>query len=215
MFKVNPRVQGVSPELLSLYAQASPSQIGHMTDFGFIKGLEPASRPVHFLGNAVTVKIPSLDSAALHLALDVAQPGDVLCVDTNGNLDRACWGEIVTHMALHKKIAGAVIDGAITDYQAIVKYGFPVFSRGVSALTTRIMGLEGAVNVPVSLCGVTVEPGYLIVADDDGVFAIKPEDAENFGKRAQALTAKEVEMKRQIDEGVPLSEISGAARFGS
>lgn len=213
MFKVNPRIQGVTDELLALYKNASPSQIGHMTDFGFIKGLEPVSRPIRFLGNAVTVKIPALDSAALHLALDTVKQGDVLCVDTNGNIDRACWGEIVTHMALHRKIAGAVIDGAITDYQAILESGLPVYSKGISALTTRIMGLEGAVNVPVSLCGVTVEPGDLIVADDDGIFAIKPADAIEFGQRALALTEKEIEMKRKIDSGIPLSEISGANKF--
>lgn len=92
MFRIEPRVQGVTPELLELYREISPSTIGHMTDFGFLNGLSPLFRPISLLGNAVTVRIPHMDATAIRHALDQAEPGDVLVIDMSGDDQRACWG---------------------------------------------------------------------------------------------------------------------------
>jgi len=213
MFIVNPRVAGVSAELLATYQQVCPSTIGHMTDFGFIKGLQPLARPVHFVGNAVTVRIPHLDSSAVHKVMDIVQPGDIVCIDMSGDIDRACWGEMVSYMARAKGVAGAVIDGCITDFRALNQIGVPIYARGVSPLTTRILGVEGAINVPISVNGVAIHPGDLIVADDDGVFVINPQTALLYGDKAISVQQGEIETKRKIDAGASLAELSGAANY--
>lgn len=213
MFVLNERVEGVSQELRKLYEQVCPSTIGHLTDFGFIKDLQPIFRPIKFIGNAVTVRIPHLDSTAVHKVMDIVKPGDVVCVDMSGDTERSCWGEMVSYMARAKGIAGAVIDGCMTDYKALQEIGVPLYGRGISPLTTRILGIEGAINVPISVAGVPVHPGDLIVADDDGVFVINPADAKAYGEKAVAVQNGEIETKKKIDSGMTLATLSGAAKY--
>lgn len=196
MFRIEPRVQGVTPELLEMYEAVSPSTIGHFTDFGFIHGLQPLFRPIQLLGNAVTVRIPHLDSTAIRHALELARPGDVLVVDMSGDDDRACWGEFRTYAAMAKQIAGVVVSGCVTDVRAITKLGFPVYSKGISAKTTRAMELEGEVNTTVSVAGVSVQPGDLVVGDDDGLFVVNPRDAGEIGLKAIEKQRRE-EVKRR------------------
>lgn len=197
LFTVKPRVQGVTKEVLDLYETVSPSTIGHFTDFGFLNGLTPLFRPIHLVGNAVTVRIPHMDATAIRHALDLVEPGDVLVIDMSGDEKRACWGEFMTYAAMTKKVAGAIIAGCVTDVRPIMELGFPVFSLGVSALTTRSLGIEGEVNTTVSICGVAVHPGDLIVADDDGVFVVGPEKAKEYGERALEKQQKEVQMRTE------------------
>lgn len=212
MFKIEPRVQGVTPELCDLYMGVCPSTIGHMTDFGFLKGLQPLFRPIRFVGNAVTVKIPHMDSAAVHRALDFVEPGDVIVVDMSGDDQRSCWGGMVSYAAKAKQVAGVVIGGCINDVPEILELGLPVFSLGVSPITTRLLGIEGEINTTISVCGVSIAPGDLIVADDDGVFVIAPgEAAKEFGTIALQKQQGEIEWKRKIDAGASLASLSGAA----
>ncbi|SED06486.1 RraA family protein [Paenibacillus sp. GP183] len=213
MFRLNPRVQGVSPELLHLYQKVCPSTIGHLTDFGFLKGMHPLFRPIRFVGNAVTVRIPHIDSSAVHKALDLVEPGDVIVIDMSGDTERACWGGGVSYAANFKKIAGVIIAGCATDVNEIKELGLPVFSLGVSPLTTRVLGIEGEINTTISVCGVSVNPGDLIVADDDGVFVINPKDAVEYGKKALQMQESEIETKRKLDAGVSLASLTGASRF--
>jgi len=201
MMRIEPRVQGVTPELLELYREVSPSTIGHLTDFGFLKGLRPLFRPIRLLGNAVTVRIPHIDATAIRHALELAEPGDVLVVDMSGDDQRACWGEFRTYAALRKKLAGAIVSGCVSDVRALSALGFPVYSTGVSALTTRSLELEGEVNVPISVCGASVNPGDLIVGDDDGVFAVDPRQAERFGLAALEKQRKEAKKRQELGYG--------------
>ncbi|QWU16961.1 Regulator of RNase E activity RraA [Paenibacillus sophorae] len=213
MFRLNPRVQGVTPDLLSVYEQVMPSTIGHMTDFGFLKGLQPLFRPIRFVGNAVTVRIPHMDSSAVHKALDIVMPGDVLVIDMSGDTDRSCWGGICSYIAKAKKLAGVIVAGCVNDVQEILELQLPVFSLGVSPLTTRILGLEGEINTVISVCGVAVRPGDLIAADDDGVFVIDPNDAMKYGLKAIEIQNAETELKRKLNEGITLASISGADQW--
>ncbi|MGG1600813.1 RraA family protein [Paenibacillus naphthalenovorans] len=205
MFRIQARVQGVTPELLELYRKISTSTIGHLTDFGFLNGLQPLFRPIQLIGNAVTVRIPHLDSAAISHAMELVQPGDVLVVDMSGDGQRACWGEFRTYAALDKKVSGVIVSGCVTDVRAITGLGFPVYSKGISALTTRSLKLQGEVNTIISIGGVSIRPGDLIVGDDDGLFAVNPEDAEEIGyaalekQRKEALRRQEYEHGRQLE----------------
>jgi regulator of RNase E activity RraA len=213
MWICNERVQGVTKELLDLYKDVCPSTIGHMTDFGFIKGLESLTQDFHFVGNAVTVQLPHVDGIGIHNAVDVVKEGDVLCVNTCGEYDRACMGEIVAYAYMKKKVAAIIIDGCITDVKAVRKMGMPVFSKGVSPLTTRSLGIEAAINVPVSICGVVVKPGDLVVGDDDGILAIDPSIAKEFGERAVAKQNGEPAIKVKIDAGQSLPHINGNCKY--
>jgi len=208
MFRIEPRVQGVTDELLELYSDISPSTIGHMTDFGFLNGLQPLFRPIRLLGNAVTVRIPHLDASAIRHAFEIAQPNDIIVVDMSGDDQRACWGEFVTYAALDKKIAGAIISGCVTDVRPITELRFPIYSKGISALTTRSLQLEGEVNTPVSVSGVSIQPGDLIVGDDDGVFVINPRYAKEIGVIAQDKQRKEEQRRQELGYGKLLASHS-------
>lgn len=213
MFVEGERGRAVDRAVIDTLRQASPSTWGHRTDFGFLRGLTTWSRRLRLVGPAVTVRIPHLDSTAVHCALDVVQPGDVVVVDQSGDTERACWGGGVSYAARARGAAGAVVDGAITDLAEIEELDFPIFYRSVSALTTRILGLEGAVNVPVTVGGVTVRPGDLVFADENGVAILAPEGALEIGESLVERESREVETKRQLDAGASLAEISGARKL--
>ncbi|AZU62593.1 RraA family protein [Neobacillus mesonae] len=215
MFVVNPRVQGVTEDLINLYQNVGTSTIGHLTDFGFLKGLKPLFRPIRFVGNAVTVRIPHMDSTAVHKALDIVEPGDVLVIDMSGDIDRSCFGGMVSYAAHVKKVAGVIVSGCINDVDEIKEIKLPVFSFGVSPLTTRILGIEGEINTTISVCGVSINPGDLIVADNDGVFVIHPNAARKYGEIAIEKQQREPETKMKIDTGISLASISKANRFFS
>ncbi len=210
MFILNPRGPDPDPELVQALKRVSPSTLGHLTDFGFMRGLSTLERPVKIVGPAVTVRIPHLDSTAVHYVMDVVEPGDVVVVDQSGDQERACWGGGVSYAARKRGVAGAIVDGAITDVEEILDLDFPVFYRSISALTTRILGLEGAINVPVTVGGVVVRPGDLIFADENGVVALSQEDAARYAPIIAEKEAAEPGIKARLDAGESLAAISGA-----
>ncbi|MGQ7247820.1 RraA family protein [Halomonas sp. V046] len=173
-----PSADGPCERLIERYAEVATSTLGHFTDIGAIVGLEPVRRPSRLLGTAVTVRLPHLDGGAIRRALGLVRPGDVLVIDVSGDETRACWGELRAYAALERGLAGVVTSGRVTDVGVLSRLDLPVYSRGVSPLTTRAMELEGEVNRAVSIAGVSVSPGDLIVGDDDGVFALSPARAE-------------------------------------
>lgn len=215
MFNIQPRYQGVTQELMDLYRDISSSTIGHLTDFGFIKGLQPLFRPIRFIGNAVTVKIPHLDSIAVHKALEFIEPGDVMVIDMSGDIERSCWGGIVSYAASVKKLSGVVINGCVNDFNDIKSLQLPIYCMGTSSLTTRILGLEGEVNTAISIRGVSVKPGDLILADDDGVVAIDPKLAVKYGEIAIQKESREDAVKQKLDAGLSLASISKARHYFS
>ncbi|MEH6433763.1 RraA family protein [Massilia sp. DD77] len=199
MFTIQPRVEGAGPALRALFAEVDASTIGHLLDDGHVDGVQPLVRPIRLLGNAVTVRLPVADGGAIRQALLLARAGDVLVIEmAEGDRHRACWGELRTLAALKKDLAGVVIAGCVTDVRAVGALGFPVFSRGASALTTRSLDRGGAVNVPVRVGAVRVQPGDLVVGDDDGLFILDPAQAREIGARAQAKQRQDAERRAQL-----------------
>ncbi|MGH7911857.1 MAG: RraA family protein [Candidatus Dormibacteraceae bacterium] len=207
--------RGADPEpgVVEALRQASPSTYGHRTDLGFVRGLTTWTRRVRLAGPALTVHLPHLDSTALHCALDLVHPGDVVVVDQSGDLERASWGGGVSYAAKARGAAGAVVDGAITDIAEIEELEFPIFYRSISALTTRILGIEGAINVPVQVGGVVVHPGDLVFADENGVAILAPAGALELARSLTEREAGEGEMKRKLDAGASLADLSGARKL--
>jgi RraA family protein len=140
-------------------------------------GLHPFHRPgARLLGQALTVRVRSGDNLMIHKALQMGGVGDVLVIDGDGNLDRALMGEIMKRVAQARRFAGLVIDGAVRDVAAYRDDDFPCYARGVCHRGPYKEG-PGEINVPVSVSGVVVQPGDIVVGDDDGVVFISPRDA--------------------------------------
>lgn len=164
-------------------------------------GLKPFG-PVKLLGTAVTVKAPIGDNLMFHHALDLAQAGDVIVVDGGGCTERAVCGENMMQMARKKGIRGFLIDGSIRDSDAIAGFDdFAVFARAVMP-NASFKGLgPGELNVPVSVGGMVVYPGDIIVGDCDGVVAIRPQHADAVAAAAEELCRKEAEGLKKILAG--------------
>lgn len=215
MFTRNPSADQIDPEIVAALSQVCTSTLGHLRDYGFPRGLVPNKRPLSFVGTAVTIRIPHLDSTAVHVAVDEARPGDVIVIEQSGDQERSCFGGLVSFTAKSRGVAGAVIDGQSNDYEEVLGYDFPIYSRGVAAHTTRIAGIEGAINVPVSVGGVVVEPGDVVFADSDGIAILKPDEALEIAKVLKEKEDAEIPAREMISSGGSLAEYSGAIKYFS
>lgn len=177
---IAPRQPPISAALLEHYRGIAPSTLGHFGDEGYLRGIRPLFDGLRMLGNVVTAKVFAPDGAILRDALLLSEPGDVLVIQCVGDQECACWGELRTLAGLIKGLAGVVVEGTVTDVAALREHRLPVFSRGVSAYTTRGIGQQGEVNLPIEVAGVRVNPGDIAIGDDDGVFILD-------GQRAEAL----------------------------
>ena len=197
-FRIEPHPPGVPAAVRTRFLDIDAATLGHLTDRGYLARLKPLFTPIRLLGPAVTVRTPALCGAVIREALIAARAGDVLVIETVGERGRACWGELRTHAALRKGLAGVVVAGPVTDSRAIRELGFPVFCAGVSAITTRGGGREGEVNVPLDLDGVRIDAGDLILGDDDGVFAIAARDAPDLCEAALRRAGEEARRRLQL-----------------
>lgn len=211
MFLLGPHPQLISEDTISKARSIASSTIGHMRDFGFAHGIHAQTPSNHAVGTAFTVRLPSMDSTALHYAIDQIEEGHVLVIDMQGITDRACVGAMVAFAALQRGVAGIVIDGMATDRNDLIDFGLPVFAKGISPRTTRLLGVEGSLNVPVSIGGATVNPGMLVIADSDGVVFLDADDFNNIFEKATAAQDIEPGVKAALLKGASLSEGSGAA----
>lgn len=162
--------------------------------------IRPLSPDTKLIGRAFTVKAHPGDNLALHVAISLARPGDVLIVTMDGFLEAGAWGEITTVAAQMRKIAGLVIDGAVRDGRAIAALGFPVFSGGIcSKGTTKRM--KGLLNEPIIIAGVTVSRGDYVVGDSDGVTVIPAGEIRATIAAAHAIRRREAEIIRGLKRG--------------
>ncbi|WP_301113504.1 RraA family protein [Microbacterium sp.] len=205
----------VDDDVLRALVASSTATLGHLTDFGFVRGLSPVG-PVHtFAGPALTVRIPHADSTAVHHALSLVRPGDVIVIDQSGDDDRSSFGGTLAAIASDAGAVAAVATGRTNDVHEIRALGFPVFSRGATPLTTRILGLEGQINVPVAVGGVVVTPGDVIFGDGDGVCVLPRADAARLSAMVARLDADPVvqSLRDTVAQGTPLGTITGAAGY--
>ncbi|MBV9327952.1 MAG: RraA family protein [Chloroflexi bacterium] len=198
---------------LEAFRHVTTGSLGHLTDFGFAAGLQPLTRPQKVVGPAFTVRIPRLDATPVHYALNLVQPGDVLVIDTCGERTRACWGGVVAHAAMRAGVAGVIVDGPITDWEEITASGPPVwcYCGQTSSITGRRLGLEGALLLPIQVGGAVVHPMDIVFADSDGVFFVRPTGAAELAATLSIREAREPELKRRLDAGEKMADVSGAA----
>jgi 4-hydroxy-4-methyl-2-oxoglutarate aldolase len=197
--------------ILDRVREVEPATMGHIVENSVMEHrIQGVYRPIRAVGFAFTVRVHGDDSAILHYALDLAGPNDVLVIDRGGDREHACLGGMVAFAAHHRGIAGAVIDGPCTDIVEISELQFPVFSDGLSALTTRLGGRAGEINVPVDCGGITVFPGDIVTADDNGVVVLKPEEAAAVAEESARREARETDLKKHVLSGGSLAEFTGA-----
>ena len=163
-------------------------------------GLQPYHAPAPMAGTAVTVKTRGGDNLAILRAYDYCRPGDIMVVDADGELSNALVGGIMTFAAASLGLAGMVLDGAIRDVAEIRERTFPVYARGVTHRGPYKDG-PGAINVPVTVGGMVVNPGDIIVGDQDGLLAFAPQLADTVIEKALAQHQREEATMQAIRDG--------------
>jgi regulator of RNase E activity RraA len=164
--------------------------------------LRPHHRPVKptMAGTAVTARSRGGDNLTYLRALEFCRPGDVLLIDAGGDLNNAVVGGILTFYAASIGVVGVVVDGAIRDIAEIREREFPVYARGVTHRGPYKDG-PGEINVTVSVGGMVVNPGDIVVGDQDGLLAIPQEGVEVLIDKARGVLQAEVETMRAMQEG--------------
>lgn len=166
--------------------------------------MSPNMRPIasgqRLCGPAITAWNYPGDNLAIHAALHTAQAGDVLVFTNGGGHQGALWGDVACGFAVKKGVAGAVVHGACRDTDAIRDMGFPVWSTHVSVEQPDKRG-PAAVNVPIVVDGVLVEPGDIIAADADGAVVIPRALLAQTIAGAEARAANEVKVRARIAAG--------------
>ncbi len=205
----------VDPELIARFESVEVATIGHFRHRGFVHhSITPVVEPGRTLvGTAVTVAIPATDSTLLHHAVGLLRPGDFLFVDRLGDDRHACIGGGVAFAIKTAGAIGVAIDGPCTDVEEIVELGLPLWSSGVSGITTRLNDLGGSLNLPISCGNVPVLPGDVVVADASGIVVIPVDEAEEVVEEAIARQARAGRNKDKIAAGEKLGDLSGASRM--
>ncbi|MGJ7570942.1 RraA family protein [Variovorax sp. RB2P76] len=165
-------------------------------------GLHPYHRPGHktMAGTAVTVKTRGGDNLTPMRAFEFCRPGDVLVIDAGGDITNAVIGGILSFYTATIGTAGLVLDGAIRDVAEIRERDYPVYARGVNHRGPYKDG-PGEINVPVSVGGMIVNPGDIVVGDQDGLLAFSSDEAELLIEKARAHLETEARTIQAMKEG--------------
>ena len=151
-------------------------------------------------GSAVTVSSHPGDNIMIHAAVEVCRPGDVLVVTNTAPSTHGMFGDLLASSVMSRGVRGLVVDAGVRDTSDLREMGFPVWSRHVSCEGT-VKNSPGSVNVPVVLGGVTVHPGDVVCADDDGVVVVGRDEAAWALEKSEARLASEAETRARLRDG--------------
>ncbi len=210
-YRIEPLPAQAATGVITALESIETATLGHVRVTGMVeRGISALSpgQPTRG-GTAVTLALPPMCSTLMHYAVSLIRPGDMLVVDRLGDDRHACLGGAVARAARMAGAAGVVIDGPVTDVSEILEEGLPVWCRGAAALTTRRLSLGGTFNRPISVGGVAVMAGDVIVADAMGVVVLPADEA---AAEAEAGRARELRVARTMERlsaGEKLGEITG------
>jgi regulator of RNase E activity RraA len=169
--------------------------------YTMVPAIRNLTETTRIAGPACTVKVYPGDNLMVHKSLDVAQPGDVIVIDTSGSGLTAVLGDLVSTKARHRGIAGFVVDGLIRDLPGIRALGdFPVFARGVTPIGPLHRG-PGEINHPISAGGIVVQAGDVILGDPNGIVVVPRELADEMVNRLNARKAAEADYTAAVGRG--------------
>jgi regulator of RNase E activity RraA len=203
-FRIRLEIERPEPELVRALGEfetpAVSDQMNRLyTMTAAIRNLTDPS--LRILGPALTVKLSPGDNLMVHKSLDMARPGDVVVVDTGNAGETAALGDLVSTKAHHRGIAGFVVDGMVRDLPGIQALGdFPVFARGVTPLGPLHRG-PGEINYPVSVGGIVVFPGDIIIGDLNGVVVVPRDIAMELLERLLAQRSAESDYLAAVRRG--------------
>lgn len=195
----------------------SSTNVSDALDALGLKGSTYGIRPMwhtmtKVVGPVVTIKMTAagLSKGEHHLgimAIEYANPGDVILIDNGGRLDTSCWGGILANGAKKKGISGVVIDGAMRDLDDCIDVGFNAYARGAVVATARGRVMEEATNVMVQFGGVQVRPGDIAFGDRSGVVIVPQEKIDEVLEKAESLYEKEEAMINAMLSGKSALEV--------
>lgn len=211
MYQINPLPEQVAPEDLALLLQAEPATIGHFQASGILRAdIRAHQQDARVAGTAVTVRMPGVDGGILHYAMGCVRPGDVLVIDRCGESVTAALGGAMAFAARQAGVAAIIVDGLVTDLGELRQHGVPVWSKGPSAVTTRVLGIEGAFCDTISCGGVTTQPGDAVLADENGVLILRPHALRAAAQRAIAFQLQEQTTLTRLRSGEKFPDVVGS-----
>jgi regulator of RNase E activity RraA len=202
----------VKKELLDAFMKLSTPTVSDAMDKlgirGGCEGLMPVVPGKKFVGPAFTVKFIPVGTVKTKAGdfIDEAEEGDVIVIDNAGRTWCTVWGDILTYVAVKKKLAGTVIDGVCRDVDGIRELGYPMYTKGNFMVTGKDRVTMETMNQPISICDIQVKPGDLIMCDQSGVLIIPLDKAEQILKTAVIIEKTEEKIIQEVKNGSKLIE---------
>lgn len=209
MIHVHTKIERPAPEIIANFSKLASATVYEAAGRkGYVDcHLKPIRKGLGICGPAFTVRCHPKDNLMLHKALELASPGDIIVADTGDFYHAGYWGGLMTTAAIARKVGGLAIDACIRDSEEIIESGFPVFCRGF-AIAGTVKNTLGLVNHPISFAGALVNPGDIILGDDDGMVIVDRTNCDEIYQKSVQRVEKEIEKAEVLKSGVSSVEFN-------